>query len=214
MKKKYWLTIILGVMAVLLTVSLLFIDKKAVGPNGSEVGFATLNSSVFEKVGTSKTWDKVTDITIAAVLASGVVFAIYGLIQWVKRKKFSKIDWEIRMLGVVYAIMAVFYVLFEKLLVVNRRPVLEDGALEASFPSTHTMIAVTVALTVALTLGKYVKNKVVSRVLAGVLVVLVVVVAAGRILAGMHWTTDVLGGLLYGATLVSLYANLKRRENE
>ena len=214
MKKKYWLTIILGVMAVLLTVSLLFIDRKAVGPNGSEVGFATLNSSVFEKVGTSKTWDKVTDITIAAVLASGVVFAIYGLIQWVKRKKFSKIDWEIRMLGVVYAVMAVLYVLFEKLLVVNYRPVLEDGALEASFPSTHTMIAVTVGLTVALTLGKYVKSKVTSRILTGVLVVLVVVIAAGRILAGMHWTTDVLGGLLYGATLVSLYANLKRRENE
>ena len=214
MKKKYWLTIILGVMAALLTVSLLFIDKKAVGPNGSEVGFATLNSSVFEKVGTSKTWDKVTDITIAAVLASGVVFAIYGLIQWVKRKKFSKIDWEIRMLGVVYAVMAVLYVLFEKLLVVNYRPVLEDGALEASFPSTHTMIAVTVGLTVALTLGKYVKNKAASWVLSGMLVVFVILIAAGRILAGMHWMTDVLGGLLYGATLVSLYANLKRRDNE
>ena len=214
MKKKYWLTIILGVMAVLLTVSLLFIDKKAVGPNGSEVGFATLNSGVFNAVGTSKTWDKITDVAIAAVLASGVVFAIYGLVQWVSRKKFSKIDWEIRMLGVVYAIMAVLYVLFEKLLVVNHRPVLEDGALEASFPSTHTMIAVTVALTVVLTLGKYVKNKAASWVLSGMLVVFVILIAAGRILAGMHWMTDVLGGLLYGATLVSLYANLKRRDNE
>lgn len=214
MKKKYWLTIILGVMAVLLTVSLLFIDKKAVGPNGSEVGFATLNSGVFNAVGASKTWDKITDVAIAAVLASGVVFAIYGLVQWISRKKFSKIDWEIRMLGVVYAIMAVLYVLFEKLLVVNHRPVLEDEALEASFPSTHTMIAVTVALTVALTLGKYVKNKAASWVLSGMLVVFVILIAAGRILAGMHWMTDVLGGLLYGATLVSLYANLKRRDNE
>lgn len=214
MKKKYWLTIILGVMAVLLTVSLLFIDKKAVGPNGSEVGFATLNSGVFNAVGTSKTWDKITDIAIAAVLASGVVFAIYGLVQWIKSKKFSKVDWEIRMLGVVYVAMAVLYVLFEKLLVVNYRPVLEDGALAASFPSTHTMIAVTVGLTVALTLGKYIKNKAASRIMVGVLIVLVVVVAAGRILAGMHWITDVLGGLLYGATLVSLYANLRRKENE
>ena len=210
MKKKYWLTIILGVMAVLLTVSLLFIDKKAVGPNDSEVGFATLNSGVFNAVGTNRTWDKVTDVTIAAILAGGATFAIYGLIHWINRKKFSKIDWEIRMLGVVYAIMAVLYVLFEKLIVVNYRPVLD----EASFPSTHTMIAVTVGLTVALTLGKYINSKVVSRILTGVLIVLVVVVAAGRILAGMHWTTDVLGGLLYGATLVSLYTNLKRRENE
>ena len=201
-------------MAVLLTVSLMFIDKKAVGPNGSEVGFATLNSGVFNAVGTSKTWDKITDIAIAAVLASGVVFAIYGLIQWIKRKKFTKIDWEIRMLGVVYVAVAVLYVLFEKLLVVNYRPVLEDGALVASFPSTHTMIAVAVGLTVALTLGKYIKNKAASRIMVGVLIALVIVIAAGRILAGMHWTTDVLGGLLYGATLVSLYANLKRRENE
>ena len=214
MKKKYWLTIILGVMVIFLTVSLLFIDKKAVGPGGSEVGFATLNSSVFEKVGVSKTWDKVTDIALAAVIASGAVFAIYGLIQWIKNKKFSKIDWDIRMLGVVYAIMAVLYVLFEKLLVVNYRPVLENGVLEASFPSTHTMIAVTVGLTVALTLGKYVKNKAASRILAGVLIVMVLVIAAGRILAGMHWTTDVLGGLLYGATLVSLYTSLRKDRNE
>ena len=197
-----------------MTVSLLFIDKKAVGPNGSEVGFAGLNSAVFNNVPANKTWDKITDVLIAGIIVSGVMFAVMGLVQWIQRKSFKKVDWNIKMLGVVYAALALIYVVFEKLLVINSRPVLVNNALEASFPSTHTLIAVTVALTVVLILKDYVKNKKVRVALTCGLVLLVLITAVGRILAGMHWTTDVLGGLLYGATLVSLYANLRKEKNE
>ena len=214
MKKKYWLTIILGVMAVLLTVSLLFIDKKAVGPNGSEVGFAGLNTAVASNITPSKTWDKITDVMIAGIVVSGAIFAVMGLVEWVRRSSFKKVDWNIKMLGVVYVVLALLYVLFEKVFVVNYRPILMNEALEASFPSTHTLIAVTVALTVALTLKDYIKNKKARVALICGLVLLALVTAAGRILAGMHWTTDVLGGLLYSATLVSLYANLRKEKNE
>lgn len=214
MKKKYWLTIILGVMAAFLTVSLLFIDKKAVGPNGSEVGFSGLNTAVAGSITPNKTWDKITDVLIAGILVAGAAFAVMGLVQWIKRKSFKKIDWNIKMLGVVYVVLALIYVLFEKALVVNYRPILVNEALEASFPSTHTLIAVTVALTVVMILKDYIKNTKVRVALACGLVLLALVTAAGRILAGMHWTTDVLGGLLYGATLVSLYTNLRKEKNE
>ena len=214
MKRKYWLTIILGVMAVLLTVSLLFIDKKAVGPNGSEVGFAGLNTAVAGNITPSKTWDKISDVLIAGIVASGAIFAVMGLVQWIGRKSFKKVDWNIKMLGVVYAVLALLYVVFEKLIVINHRPLLVNEALEVSFPSTHTLIAVTLALTVVLTLKDYIKNKKVRVALTCGLVLLAIITAMGRILAGMHWTTDVLGGLLYGATLVSLYANLRKEKNE
>ena len=214
MKRKYWLTIILGVMAVLLTVSLLFIDKKAVGPNGSEVGFAGLNTAVAGNITPSKTWDKISDVLIAGIVASGAIFAVMGLVQWIGRKSFKKVDWNIKMLGVVYAVLALLYVVFEKLIVINHRPLLVNEALEVSFPSTHTLIAVTLALTVVLTLKDYIKNKKVRVALTCGLVLLAIITAASRILAGMHWTTDVLGGLLYGATLVSLYANLRKEKNE
>ena len=214
MKKKYWLTIILGVMAAFLTVSLLFIDKKAVGPNGSEVGFSGLNTAVAGSITPNKTWDKITDVLIAGILVAGAAFAVMGLAQWIKRKSFKKIDWNIKMLGVVYVVLALIYVLFEKVLVVNHRPILVNEALEASFPSTHTLIAVTVALTVVMILKDYIKNTKVRVALTCGLVLLALVTAAGRILAGMHWTTDVLGGLLYGATLVSLYTNLRKEKNE
>lgn len=214
MKKKYWLTIILGVMAVLLTVSLMFIDKKAVGPGGSEVGFAGFNSAIAGGITPTKAWDKITDVTVAGLLAAGAVFAVMGLYQWISRKSFKKIDWNIKMLGVVYVLAGVLYVVFEKLVVINYRPSLVDGALEPSFPSTHTLLAVTLALTVVLTLKDYVSSKGARVVLTCGLALLMLVTAAGRILAGMHWTTDVLGGLLYGATLVSLYANLRKEKNE
>ena len=214
MKRKYWLTIILGVMAVLLTVSLLFVDKKAVGPNGSEVGFAGLNTAVAGNITPSKTWDKISDVLIAGIVASGAIFAVMGLVQWIGRKSFKKVDWNIKMLGVVYVVLALLYVVFEKLIVINHRPLLVNEALEVSFPSTHTLIAVTLALTVVLTLKDYIKNKKVRVALTCGLVLLAIITAASRILAGMHWTTDVLGGLLYGATLVSLYANLRKEKNE
>ncbi len=214
MKRKYWLTIILGVMAVLLTVSLLFIDEKAVGPNGSEVGFAGLNTAVAGNITPSKTWDKISDVLIAGIVVSGAIFAVMGLVQWISRKSFKKVDWNIKMLGVVYVVLALLYVMFEKLIVINHRPLLVNEALEVSFPSTHTMIAVTLAFTVVLTLKDYIKNKKVRVALTCGLVLLTIITAAGRILAGMHWTTDVLGGLLYGATLVSLYANLRKEKNE
>ena len=214
MKRKYWLTIILGVMAVLLTVSLLFVDKKAVGPNGSEVGFAGLNTAVAGNITPSKTWDKISDVLIAGIVASGAIFAVMGLVQWIGRKSFKKVDWNIKMLGVVYVVLALLYVVFEKLIVINHRPLLVNEALEVSFPSTHTLIAVTLALTVVLTLKDYIKNKKVRVALTCGLVLLAIITAMGRILAGMHWTTDVLGGLLYGATLVSLYANLRKEKNE
>lgn len=214
MKRKYWLTIILGVMAVLLTVSLLFVDKKAVGPNGSEVGFAGLNTAVAGNITPSKTWDKISDVLIAGIVASGAIFAVMGLVQWIGRKSFKKVDWNIKMLGVVYVVLALLYVVFEKLIVINHRPLLVNEALEVSFPSTHTLIAATLALTVVLTLKDYIKNKKVRVALTCGLVLLAIITAASRILAGMHWTTDVLGGLLYGATLVSLHANLRKEKNE
>ena len=106
---------------------------------------------------------------------------------------------------VVYILMVGVYVLFEKLLIINYRPVLTNGDLEASFPSSHTLFAVTIALTVIMTLPKYIKSLVVRLLLSAVLVVMVYVTMNGRIAGGVHWVSDVIGGVFYGAFLASVY---------
>ena len=214
--KKYWTTILLAVVAVLFTVAVKIIDVAPVGPEGSMVGFASINSAIFGAVGSNLAWDKITNIVMLAVFACGVVFAVMGLCQWIKRKKILKVDWQILMLGVIYILLGLLYVLFEKV-AINYRPIIVDGELAASFPSSHMMMVATVGVTVMLTLPQYIKNKAWQVALQILLAVAVVVMVTGRLLSGMHWATDIMAGLLYSATLVSLYINLckiKRRKNE
>ena len=81
---------------------------------------------------------------------------------------------------------------------------LED-TLEASYPSSHTMLAVCVMSTAICQLKWKMRDEHVSRIVQGVLAVLIVLTVAGRMISGVHWFTDIIGGVLLSAFLVSLY---------
>ncbi len=205
--KRFGSTIVLTIITLLFTIAVKMIDLGPIGPQGSVVGFSAVNSAVFGFFGSNLIWDEITNVIMLAVFSCGVVFAIMGLIQLIQRKRILKVDWEILMLGITYAMLGVLYVTFEKI-AINNRPILVDGELAASFPSSHMMMVATVGITVMLVLPKYVENKIWYTVLRVMLAVAVMVMIAGRLLSGMHWATDIVAGVLYSVTLVSLYTNL------
>lgn len=147
-------------------------------------------------------WDKATDIMVAAAVATAIIFFVMGVTQWIKRKSFKKIDKTLLALIAPYALMAITYVVFDYIFVLNTRP---DGSGEASFPSTHTMITATVFFCAAIALPKYIKQKSLVAFLDLVMLAFVILVPVGRVLANKHWVSDCIGGLIFAAIFAAIY---------
>ena len=210
MKKKLIASAVCFGLFLLLILLVKTVDVAAVGPEGSSVGLSKLNVSIHELFGVNLGWYKATNVLgyLAILIALG--FAALGGLQLIYRRSVLKVDKEILLLGCLYVVTVLFYVFFEKV-IVNYRPILmPDGeGLEASFPSSHTMLSCVILGSGLLLLKKYAKkNKTVQQVLTVVFAVMLALIVAGRLLSGVHWFTDVLGGILLSAALLNAYEGL------
>ena len=203
-KKKLVLGASLVVAFVLWTVFVRFVDVRAIGPEGSSVGFAALNGFVHELTGVNWLLYTVTDWLGIVPIAVALGFAILGLVQLIKRKSLWKVDHSILALGVFYIVVMAAYIFFE-VVVINYRPTLIDGYLEASYPSSTTMLVMCVMPTAAMQLNARIKNTVLRRFAVIAIVVFTAFMVIGRLLSGVHWITDIIGGALLSAGLVTIY---------
>ena len=186
------------------TATIQFIDVQTIGPQGSSVGFATLNGFVHNLTGVHMSLYAITDWLGLVPLAFVMGFALLGLVQWIKRKYFLKVDYSILVLGGFYIVVMAVYVLFE-VFVVNYRPVLIGGILEASYPSSTTMLVMCVMPTAIMQFSARIKNNILKRFVASAITVFVVFMVIGRLLSGVHWFTDIIGGALLSTGLVLMY---------
>ena len=186
------------------TVAVGFIDVKPVGPNGSAVGFSTLNMLVKRVIGVHMALYVITDWLGIIPVAVAFGFAVSGFVQLVARRSLLKVDHSILALGAFYIIVIAVYLLFEKV-VVNYRPVLIDGYLEASYPSSTTLLALCVMPTAAMQLGARVRNKILRNVIVIGIAVFTAFMVIGRLISGVHWLSDIIGGALFSAGLDLLY---------
>lgn len=189
---------------VLWTVLVLFVDVKPIGPQGSEVGFATLNEFFHNLTSVHMSLYFITDWLSLIPLCFIVGFAIAGLFQWIKRRKLSKVDYSLFVLGGFYIVVMAVYILFE-FVVVNYRPILIDGFLEASYPSSTTMLVMCVMPTAIMQLTDRIKNNIIRVSVAVILSLFSVFMVVGRLLSGVHWLSDIIGGALISCGLVMLY---------
>ena len=186
------------------TIAIQFVDVQAIGPQEASVGFATINQFVHNFTGVHMSLYTITDWLGLIPLAFVMGFALLGLIQWIKRKHLLKVDYNILILGGFYIVVMAVYVLFE-MLVVNYRPVLISGILEASYPSSTTMLVMCVMPTAIIQFNARIKNNVLKRFVASAIIAFIVFMVIGRLVSGVHWFTDIIGGALLSTGLVLMY---------
>ena len=186
------------------TAAIQFIDVQAIGPQESSVGFATINRFVHNLTGVHMSLYTITDWLGLVPLMFVMGFGTFGLIQWIQRKHLLKVDYSILVLGGFYIVVLAVYVLFE-MLAVNYRPVLIDGILEASYPSSTTMLVMCVMPTTIMQFNARIKNYVLKRFVASAMIAFVVFMVIGRFVSGVHWFSDMIGGALLSAGLVLMY---------
>ncbi|MBR5817075.1 MAG: phosphatase PAP2 family protein, partial [Clostridia bacterium] len=194
MEKKNKKRLVLGVSLVAVfvfwTVLVRFVDVRAIGPEGSSVGFAALNGFVHELTGVNWLLYTVTDWLGLVQIAAALGFAILGLAQLIKRKSLRKVDRSILALGVFYILVIAAYAFFE-IVVINYRPTLIGGYLEASYPSSTTMLAMCVMPTAAMQLNRRIKNTVLRRCAIITVAAFTGFMVIGRLISGVHWITDI-----------------------
>ena len=200
-----------GILAVfvLWTAVIRTVDVAAVGPQGSAVGLAAFNSLVHKIVGVNMPLYLVTDWLGLVPPAFVMGFAILGLIQWIKRKCLWRVDHSILVLEGFYIVVMATYLLFEAF-AVNYRPVLINGYLEASYPSSTTMLVTCVMPTAVMQLNTRIRNNFLKRCVMFTITAFTVFMVIGRFISGVHWITDIIGGVLLSGGLVTMYRFFSR----
>ena len=206
MKKKFIFSGVFLLLFIALILAVRFIDVAAVGPMETSIGLSSANKTVHDTLGVNMTWYDITEALGLFAIAVAAAFALVGAIQLIKRKSIFKVDGEILAVGCLYAAMAAVYVLFE-ILVINYRCIIMPEATEpeASFPSSHTMLVCVVMISAAILLNTYVKHKGLRLTLQIFACLMAAVTVVGRLLSGVHWLTDIIGGVLISACLIAAF---------
>lgn len=189
---------------VLWTVLVCVVDVRSVGPNDSSVGLAGVNWAIHLLTGSNFLLYSLTDWLGLVPICVCVGFAVLGLVQWIKRKHICKVDSDILALGGFYVITFGVYLLFESL-TINYRPVLIGGYLEASYPSSTTMLTICVMTTAGMQLKKRIPNQTIRRAVVIGINGFTAFMVIGRFLSGVHWFSDIVGGILLSTGLVMMY---------
>ena len=208
-RKAVWCSVCLLAAFVLWTTAVSMVDVQPIGPEGSAVGFASLNGKAHALTGVHMALYTMTDVLSLLPLGIMAGFALLGFTQWIGRRSLARVDRSILALGVFYAAVLACYVLFE-VLAVNQRPVLIDGKLEASYPSSTTMLVLCVMPTTMMQLKNRMKDSALKRWIIRTMGVFTVSMVCIRWISGVHWLTDIIGGILLSAGLVMLYVPFGR----
>jgi undecaprenyl-diphosphatase len=169
---------------------------------------ATLNAAFHRLTGVHMTLYTVTDWLGLVPVALCVGFGALGLVQWIRRRRLGRVDRSLLALGCFYVAVLGVYLLFEKL-EVNYRPVLIDGCLEASYPSSTTLLMLCVMPTAATQLWGRIKRKPLRCCVVCAILGFTLFMVVARLVSGVHWLTDILGGVLLSGGLVAGYEALR-----
>lgn len=211
-KKNILICVLLVLLSIIYTILVKYVDTSIIGPNGSVVGFSSLNSFVFNLTGNNMTLYKITEILGIIPILIALMYAVIGLIQVIDRKSL-KVDKELIALGILYVVVILIYVFFEKC-IINYRPVIIDGVLEASYPSSHTLLSICICGS-ALLINKYLfNNEKIYKYINIVSIISMVLIVLGRLLSGVHWASDIIGSIIISITLLKIletyYLSIKK----
>ena len=180
------------------------IDVKPEGVNGTEIGFATINTWFHSTAGVNMMLYTITDWLGLVPIFICMFFGGVGFIQLIKRKNLFKVDFDIIILGVYYVIVISGYLIFE-MIPINYRPILINGFMEASYPSSTTLLVLGVMPTVIFQINRRVKNIKIKNIISAIIIIFSVFMVVGRLISGVHWVTDIVGSVLLSMGLFYIY---------
>ena len=193
-------------IAVVFTVLVKIVYVGFVSSTGSLVGFSSVNIPFSQKFGFNPIFYKVSEVLGYLIFLVIAVFAFIGCYQLIKRKSLMKVDKDLYALAITYVFTFALYIFFDKVLVINLRPIIMAGEsiAEPSFPSSHTLLAVSVLGTAISECGK-IRKKSFRVSLVIVLAILMGATVLSRLFSGVHWVTDIIAGILWGEVMMTLY---------
>lgn len=186
------------------------VDVQPIGPCGSSVGFAAVNGAFHGLTGVHWWLYNVTDWLGLVPIGFVLGFGVFGLVQWMCRRSLVKVDADILILGGFYLVVLAAYLLFE-MVAINYRPVLVEGFLEASYPSSTTLLVLCVMPSVMLQFHRRLPAGAFKTAVQLLLAAFTVFMAVGRLISGVHWLSDIIGSVLLSGGLVLLYAALTEK---
>ena len=208
MKKNEKNTLITGTIMLILfavwTVLIQTVDVQAVGQNGTDIGFAGLNVWFHKMTGVHMWVYTVTDWLGLVPIFICMIFGVVGLVQLIKRRSLLKVDKDIILLGIYYILVIFGYLIFE-MIPINYRPILIEGRMEASYPSSTTLLVMSVMPTFAFQVHRRIRNTKVRYVLYAFTALFTAFMVVGRTVAGVHWLTDIAGSVMLSSGLYLIY---------
>ena len=203
-KKELQAGIVLLAAFALWTVLIRHIDVQNAGPNGTEIGFATVNVWFHRLTGVHLLVYTITDWLGLIPIIICMCFGVLGLVQLIKRRSLRMVDSDILLLGAYYVLVILCYLLFE-MVPINYRPILIDGNLEASYPSSTTLLVLSVMPSLKYQIDKRIANPVTRKAIAVFVIVFSAFMVVGRLIAGVHWITDIIGSVFLSSGLFMIY---------
>ena len=193
------------------TLLVIFVDVKPLGVNSSNIGLSTMNLAFFNLTNKNVTLYTITDWLGLISIAICVGFGVLGLIQLIKRKSLFKVDKDILILGIYYVIVILMYLIFE-MIPINYRPILIEGRMETSYPSSTTLLVLSVAPTLSFEIHKRIKDrKIILIDIVNISFALFMVI--GRLISGVHWLSDIIGSIILSGGLFVLYLFVESKLN-
>ena len=186
------------------TLLILIIDVRPVGVNDTSLGFATLNIWLHKLLGVHMSLYMITDWLSLIPLSVCSLFAGIGLGQLIKRKSLKKVDMDIILLGIYYILVIICFIGFE-FVPINYRPILIEGVIEASYPSSTTLLVLSVMPTMVFQAKRRLTNKYFINITCIFTYLYSTFMVIGRLFSGVHWFTDIVGGMLLSAGLFLMY---------
>ena len=189
---------------VIWTFCIQFVDVQEIGVNGTKVGFATFNAWFHQLTGVHMSIYIITDWLGLVPVFVCMVFGVVGFVQLIKRRSLFKVDGDIILLGIYYILVIFGYLIFE-MTPINYRPILIEGFMEASYPSSTTLLVLSVMLTLVFQANRRIKNENIQKVIKAFAILFSAFMVIGRLISGVHWFTDIVGSVMLSAGMFFVY---------
>lgn len=189
---------------VLWTVLIQSVDVQNVGQRGTAIGFATFNTWFYQLTGVHLWIYTITDWLGLIPIAVCLCFGILGFSQLIRRRSLFKVDPDIILLGIYYMIVIAAYLIFE-MIPINYRPIPIDGYMEASYPSSTTLLVLSVTPTLLLQINRRFQSKAIRFTVYIFAVSFSAFMVIGRLISGVHWATDIICSIFLSFGLFELY---------